>query len=83
MQLVIGGRLWELDMMPELKIPQVLHYLFNYFDIFKHYKELEGIFRRNCGAGRLNKLKFFLTFKEYNCLGLPLTPAEINIQDLN
>jgi hypothetical protein len=31
----------------------------------------------------LNKLKFFLTFKEYNCLGLPLSPAEVNLLKLN
>ena len=72
--------MWELDMMEKIKIPQVLHHLLSYFDIFPHYRQIEGIFRRNCGMSRLRKLQFFLRFKEYNCLNLPLTPAEVNIQ---
>ena len=40
MQIIVGARIWELDMAPlkKLKIPEVLYHMMAYFDIFPHYR---------------------------------------------
>jgi hypothetical protein len=66
-----GARIWELDQTTTptgLTVPTVLFKLCSFFTTFKQLRQCEGIFRQSCGESKRNKLIFYMTFKEYNCL---------------